>query len=153
MVTRSSIWQHRQNKPSYVVQDVISEFYRIYPVELTPYVVKVLSGRLYEMLLKRGIFKWLAVRRDLIKLKNAWKTEITARQTEIASNKIVIRLCKGTAPARHAAFRNQYHRGYMAAMTRCRQEVRALCHSDRWQVQDNDRDAQRWLEEREAHCE
>jgi uncharacterized glyoxalase superfamily metalloenzyme YdcJ len=152
MVTRSSIWSCRQNKPSYVVQDIMRDILLTFGA-MPSMQYKSVRNHVYEILLQRGIFKWLAVRRDLIKLKNEWKAEITARQTEIASNKVAIRMCKGTAPARHAAFRNQYHRGYMAAMTRCRQEVRAMCHSDRWQVQDNDRDAQRWLEEREAHCE
>ena len=63
---RATIWMERQNKPSLVVRD------------LEPLLAPgVRRSVIYESLLRRGVFKWLAVRRDLIRLKNLWKTRVT----------------------------------------------------------------------------
>jgi hypothetical protein len=118
-VNRQSIWLEEQNKPSLIVKD------------LTPYVN---SDIVYETLLRRGVFKWLSVRRKLIRLKNVWKSRIivTFEKQKICAND---RNGNGV----------HYWRGYRKAMEECRADVRALCHGPRWDCPDIDEKAQRWL--------
>lgn len=118
---RATIWMERQNKPSLVVKD------------LAPLLAPGVSrNAIYESLLRRGVFKWLAVRRDLIRLKNLWKTRVTE---SIARQK-----------ADPAVRSRDYERGYRDCLQVCRAEIRALCHSPRWQAPDHDPQAVRWLE-------
>lgn len=120
-LTRANIWNWKQNKPTQVVRD------------LEPYVE---PWKVYEILLQRGVFKWLAVRRDIIRLKNEWKERLKMADIEFKEAK------EDDAP-----YHTAYMKGYRQALWECRQEVRALCHSQRWQAPDNDREAQRWLED------
>lgn len=108
---KTTIWNFAQNKPSLIVQDITNR----YP--------NVSSNFIYEVLLKRGVFKWLSVRRDLIKLKDIWKNEI-----RILNRK-----------------KNQKEKGYYKALLKCRRCVRQLCHSDRWVAPDFDQKAIRFL--------
>jgi len=105
----STIWQEKQNKPTYIVRD------------LRPY--GILPDIVYESLLRRGVFKWLAVRQDLIRLKNTWKDEIR-------------KLNRKKTP---------WEKGYLSALERCRKDIRELCHSERFRAPDNDVHAQRYL--------
>ena len=97
-----NIWNFAQNKPSLVVKDIIA----LYP-EVNP-------DDIYEILLRRGVFKWLSVRRDLIKLKNIWKEEITKLNRR----------------------KTKEEKGYYKALIKCRKEIRSFCHSDRWRAPD-----------------
>ena len=78
---------------------------------------------IYEVLLKRGIFKWLAVRRDMIKLKNLWRDEITSLNR------------KKTAE----------EKGFYKALLMCRGQIRTLCHSERFRAPDFDSGANQYL--------
>ena len=118
----SDIWGIRQNKPTLIAQDL--QAYGV-PRKVT-----------YSVLLGRGVFKWLAVRRDLIKLKNVWKARITGT---IAA----IREAKAARDKEQWA----YYRGYLRAYEEARAEVRALCHSERFRAPDFDSGAQRFLAE------
>ena len=113
MVSKENIWCFKQNKPSLVVKDIVEK----YP--------EVDEKVIYEILLKRGVFKWLAVRRDLIKLKNIWRDEITELCTKRKSPK---------------------EKGYLNALVSCRQQIRKLCHSERWRAPDFDEKANKFLE-------
>lgn len=106
-----NIWMERQNKPSLVVRDIT----RRYPGVDPEFV--------YDVLLRRGVFKWLSVRRDIIKLKESWRAVIRELN-------------------RH---KTQKEKGYLAAMERCRMQLRKLCHSNRWVSPDFDRDARAFL--------
>jgi len=75
----------------------------------------------------RGIYKWLAARRDIIKLKNLWRDALTVFYRAIESQEIV----RGT-PEYHRA------RGTMIALEQCRAQLRSICHSPRWRFPDND---------------
>jgi hypothetical protein len=122
----SDIWMERENKPSYVVDDL---------AEYCP------ADIVYESLLRRGVFKWLAVRRDLIRLKDQWGWKITAQIALVRMHK------------RHNdVYKLGYERGYLKAMEECRAEIRYLCHSARWRAPDNDRRAIKWLEKQEIVC-
>lgn len=112
-LTPQAIWSIEQNKPSLVVDDLEA--------------FGVPRSESYAILLARGIFKWLAVRRDLIKLKNIWRDRLTVayRTQEVE--------------------KTAYRKGYIAAMEECRKEVRALCHSERFRAPDFDRKANEYL--------
>lgn len=112
-ITRNNIWHYEQNKPTLVVNDITERYPEVDP------------DFVYEVLLKRGVFKWLAVRRMLIKLKDKWKGQINRLQ----------------------ARKNPKEKGFLAALEQCRKEVRSLCHSDRWQAPDIDKKAQEYLNE------
>jgi hypothetical protein len=113
--TKKNIWMFAQNKPSLIVEDIIAK----YP--------NVDRDFLYETLLKRGVFKWLSVRRDLIRLKNSWKSIIAAHNYKKKDRRL---------------------RGSMNRLIECREQVRKLCHSERWASPDNDSRAKKWLENR-----
>jgi hypothetical protein len=117
MLNRDTIWNFAQNKPSLIVKDLQGY--------APPNVI-------YRSLLQRGVFKWLAVRRDIIKLKEKWK----ARLRYIHG---AWRVASG--------YEKAYLKGYRAALEDCRKEVSALCHSDRWRAPDFDSRANRWLED------
>ena len=113
------IWNIKQNKPRYIARDMLKHGI---PKEET-----------YKILLGRGVFKWLAVRRDLIKLKNVWRDRLSELYQKAQEN-------KGSKEHREIV-------GRIKAMEECRAEVRELCHSDRWRAPDFDREAVRFLEE------
>jgi hypothetical protein len=105
-----------QNKPTLVVRDLVQWGV---PVDAA-----------YSVLLRRGIFKWLACRRDFIRLKEVWKER----------EKVALELQRGTGGGGR-----MYWKGYRQALRECRGEVRRVCHSKRARVQDDDRHAARWL--------
>jgi hypothetical protein len=120
-VKPGNIWQYKQNKPSLIAKDM-AEIYGVPP-----------EGTL-RILMARGVFKWLAVRRELIKFKIRLKAEITRKQVECYFTKKGLP-CNNN-PASH--YRYGYYKGYHDALTRCRNEIRTLCHSERWKAPDND---------------
>ena len=95
----------RQNHPELIVADLSS----IVPASVTRHVLK-----------SRGVNKWFRVRRLLIQLKTRWKDEINVLQEK----KRLAKQCGDWAE--HLKLK-----GYVEAMTDCRQQVRALCHSPR----------------------
>lgn len=121
MITRKDIWQQAQNKPTLVVRDL---------ADYAP------ADVVYESLLRRGVFKWLSVRRDLIALKDAWKAIVTQTISTLHAAK--------STP--HNTYEVAYWRGYLRAYEECRAQVRGLCHSERWRAPDCDAGAQAWLD-------
>jgi len=119
MSLENELWHYAQNRPILIARDL--EHYGV-PIEAT-----------MEILLKRGVFKWFAVRRDLIKLKDRWKAEIRDLNRK----------------------KTEREKGYLDALVRCRQQIRELCHSTRLQAPDNDRHAFAFIKEalrREGRC-
>jgi len=82
---------------------------------------------IYKVLLQRGVFKWLSVRRELIKLKDIMRNEVSALNR------------KKTAE----------EKGYYKALIKIRADIRKLCHSDRWIAPDFDRNANKFLKKNE----
>ncbi len=121
-VTKDNIWNFAQNKPTQVVQDICERYPEVDP------------DFVYKILLKRGVFKWLAVRRDLIKLKHVWKKEINELHTILTE-----------AGLNKEKYKFRRETGAIKALNRCRQAVRKLCHSERWQAPDFDRKANEYL--------
>jgi len=118
-LTKNGIWNIKQNKPSLVAKDLLQ--------------FGVSEEITHKILLARGVYKWLSVRRQLIVLKNIWKDRI---------NDVLAKLPKAK---RGDTYSLGYLRGYLKAYEECRSEVRALCHSERWQAPDFDRKANEFL--------
>lgn len=115
-VTPENIWLYAQNKPSLVVADLAA--------------YGVPEDAVMQILLARGVCKWLSARRDLIKVKDGWKEQIVKCHEEL-------KRCKA---ARDFKGLNRV-RGKLEALNACRKEVRAICHSERWRVPDFDNKA------------
>lgn len=117
VVSPDNIENYRQNKASLIIGDA-----------------KQLFGadeyKMAKVLMSRGVMKWFAVRRDLIRLKDIWR----ARLRELYPRQGV------RSPEERG-----YWKGYIKALEECRKEVRALCHSSRWRIPDNDEEVGKWL--------
>lgn len=125
LLTKNMIWNIEQNKPSLIAKDLL--------------LFGVPEKESHKILLARGVYKWLSVRRDLIKLKNVWRDRITQTIQKIVENKKL-----------HNGYEVAYYRGYLKAYEECRKEVRELCHSERWRAPDFDKNANKILKEMEA---
>ncbi len=147
MLSPSTIAAEKQNKPSLIVKD------------LAPLVATLADSpggaedRVYEVLLRRGVFKWMAVRRDLIRLKDFLKEDITtsiAFQHELQNKRREVRQFDPTnhRKRRRLALKIAEERGYRKGIEFARALIRSLCRSPRWQAPDNDRGAQQFLARR-----
>jgi len=110
-MNNKTIWMEKQNKPTLIVKDIINK----YP--------NIDENFIYEVLLKRGVFKWLSVRRDLIKYKDILKDKIRNLNRK----------------------KNNKEKGYLKGLEECRKNIRAMCHSDRWVAPDFDKKANLFL--------
>jgi hypothetical protein len=113
-VCAENIWQYEQNKPSLVISDL----YRLAGVP------RHITAR---VLMARGVYKWLACRRDLIRAKDEWRDELTLLYRAIQDREIR----RGT-PEYYEA------RGRIKALEEARRTIRAICHSERWRAPDCD---------------
>ena len=120
-----NIWQYAQNKPTLIATDLLK--YGV-PTKVT-----------YSVLLARGVFKWLSIRRQIIKLKDVWKNRITELQKQISDLK---KQPNRTNKEKRTLANMQ---GQVKAYETCRAEVRTLCHSARWTFPDFDADARNFL--------
>jgi hypothetical protein len=116
-VTYQNIHEFRQNRADIICRD----FKRIFnvPERLT---ARILMGR--------GVYKWLAARRDFIKLKNDIRDELTILYGEVG---------KLNGKEKYKM------QGRIEALEDCRKEIRAICHSHRWRIPDNDKNSWKWL--------
>ena len=112
--TKKNIWCYKQNKPTLIVKDIVEKYPNVDP------------DFVYEILLKRGAFKWFSVRRDLIKLKDFWRKEVRKLNR------------KKTAE----------EKGYYKALLLCRAQIRELCHSARFRAPDFDKKANQFLDKK-----
>ena len=108
---RKTIWNFAQNKPSLIVKDITEEYPEVDP------------NFIYKVLLQRGVFKWLTVRRELIKLKAS--------------------ICDEVRKLNHR--KTPREKGYHEAIIKCRKSIRNLCHSERWVAPDFDKKAKKYL--------
>ena len=116
-INKENIWNFEQNKPTLIAKDL--EPFGV-PREVT-----------HNVLLARGVYKWLAVRRDLIKLKNVWRDRLTE--------------CYHAAQANRNPIRGAYLKGYAKGVEQCRKEVRALFRSGRFRAPDFDKEANAYI--------
>lgn len=122
-ISPKTIWNYKQNKASLIVNDLVGKDAD----------TETRSG-IYKILLARGVFKWFAARRQIIRLKNEWKEAIN---WSLVAQK----------EARGAGKISEVHwqRGYRAGLEQARKQIRAVCHSDRWSVDPKDSKALDWL--------
>ena len=130
IITPRTIWQLKQNKISLLAKDLAHAYHS--------------PSEVMDVLLCRGVFKWFSVRRQLIKLKDQLKIRLWCAENEAFNIKTM-----GQASSNYGRYTLAYLKGYKAAIVEVREELRALCHSQRWQVQDNDEMARQWLELKE----
>ena len=116
-VNEKNINNYKQDKIKYLVRDFAE--YGV-PEEVTR-----------EILLKRGINKWLANRMAIINLKDEIKKEIN---NALAFMKVLksaeICFCKNTGK-QNEIYREQL--GRLKALEEIRKKIRKICHSSRWQ--------------------
>lgn len=139
---KNEINQMRQNHPELVVRDIMRWVKQLQSDNrAVPYPAVV------RLILKnRGINKWLRNRRLIIQLKHRWKERIKEIELEaelIKSDAMVhyeyadVYVSNEEQKKHHIhQARNllkKYHRlmGEMAGMVKCRQQLRAICHSPR----------------------
>jgi len=126
-VCKENIWTYRQNRPSLIAKD-LAELYGIDRKESL------------LILMARGVFKWFAVRRDIIRLKNKMKVSVRKAQEDIVDYKYILRhLPKDLTSEIRSAVKNLYYtKGYLRAKEEDRAALRKLCHSERWQCPPRD---------------
>ena len=120
----SDVESFRQNLVKHICRDLME------------YSVPV--GYILRVLLARGVFKWFAVREDLIEAKDNWKIKIKETLGKMA-----------TAKERGDQYELIYQRGYLRGLEECRKEIRKMCHSKRWRAAKRDKEATlflRWVE-------
>jgi len=130
---KQALDNERQNKVTYVVKDICDRYPEVDP------------DFVYDVLLRRGVFKWLAVRRDLIKLKLEWQGQVRTIQLALRAFKLMDRMKEEHAT--NFKERRLMHklRGRLSRLEECRKQLKDLCHSSRRQAPDHDFEAQRWL--------
>lgn len=110
-INEETIWNFRQNHPELIIRDAQAELG----------LNADQANKLRDILMRRGVNKWLFVRRLLISLKDMWKREILKTEQDLIDTKT-------NTKDGHQVGRL---RGRIKTLTECRQQVRALCHSSR----------------------
>ena len=130
-----SIWQEKQNKPTLVVNDLSSCLQS-----------GISDDVIYGSLLRRGIFKWMACRRDIIKTKIQLRHAVTFSNEMIHAYRSLPVLSQTEKFDMIRAAKINYWRGYLKGVQFAYMCLVAICHSDRWRAPDNDTKAIKWLE-------
>ena len=109
-VTRSNIWNFRQNNPELVIQDA-KQYLGLSEEQCCI---------LRTILLARGINKWLKVRRDLIAYKKQIKHKVRLYTLLYSISK-------------HTKYREMY-RELLKTYEEIRKNLKLLCSTDRYQI-------------------
>jgi hypothetical protein len=128
----------KQNKVTYVVDDVI-RLIRSKPVEA------ITEDDIYTILLNRGVFKCIAARRELIKIKNDLKLEVKMLLAVLKLNKPRLTNLWGSKKNTQVIREVAYDKGCLHVIDGYKKHISDICHSDRVRVADNDRRAHVWL--------
>lgn len=128
-LNQKDIWSIAQNRPTLIVKDL-----EVYGVD------KNIS---YSILLARGVFKWLAARRDIIKLKDLIKVEVKNSLGKIREIKAIL---KQTPDFQNYHNELYYWRGYLKAKEEDRAAIREICHSERFRAPDFDKNSNEFLD-------
>jgi len=110
-VTKANIWNFRQNNPELVIADA-----RKY-LGLDDQQIDILRN----ILLARGINKWLKVRRDLIAYKSLMKLDVKATLAAIVE-----------AKANNKRRELDALRARLKVLESIRADLRKMCHSERY---------------------
>jgi len=133
---RISIDHFRQNKPSYVVKDIVEYFSKAYALLIG----RETNDAVWSILLARGVLKWMSSRRALIAIKLMLRARIRDHQQEIKTKKLCLKEPKHMWPkgSNITSYHLGHLRGSLASTELIYRYIRRICHSTRWQVPDND---------------
>ena len=114
-IDKKRIWNYDQNIPDLVVDDLIAEL----DIEDTDKNRDII----YSILLKRGINKWLMVRKLLIRLKKLYKEDIKKCQNDLNL-------------AKKSKNWNEYSKIKIKIkiLYKIREQLKLLCQSPRWVI-------------------
>ena len=141
-----SIDHFRQNRPSYVVEDILHYFSERFGGEAKD---REAYDAVWSILLARGVLKWMSSRRAFLTLKMLLRARIRSLQLEIQQKKKDLN--GGTTHLmRKYGKVSAYHlgrlRGSLESTELIYKNIRKICHSIRWQVPDNDvRHTPHWI--------
>ena len=114
-ISKKQIWNYNQNLPDLVVDDLISEL-NIEDNENN-------RDKIYSILLKRGVNKWLMVRKLLIRLKKLYQEDIKKCQNDLNEAK------RSEDYTRYSNLKIKIRLLY-----KIREQLKLLCQSPRWVI-------------------
>ena len=120
-VSKETIWNESQNYPDLIVDDILSLIDDYYYITTER---EELRNRLYAILLKRGVNKWLMVRKLLIRLKKIYQYKVKELQRELEKAKQ-----KNTNHCDIALLKKE-----MTCYSDIRRDLSTLCSSPRWVI-------------------
>jgi len=132
-VDKKLIWNYDQNNPELVVEDILKEMQskNVY------WTFDQFKDFLYATLLKRGINKWLFVRRLLIRYKKWIVVKINELENDANHEKeTAIKLFKKEQYTKGNRHMTKYHRmrGEIKAYNQVRKDLKIMCMAPRWVV-------------------
>lgn len=139
LIDKKTIYNEKQNYPELVVEDIIK---LIEPFigfleadEQQKEAEDDLRNQIYAILLKRGVSKWLFVRKLLIRLKKKYQQEIKNTVIILQDAKNMYKssdtssLCDGLSNKEYWKLK-----GELKVYTKVREELKLLCDTPRWVV-------------------
>ena len=114
-IDKKQIWNYDQNIPDLIVDDLISEL-NIKDNEKNRNII-------YSVLLKRGVNKWLMVRKLLIRLKKLYQEDIKKCQKDLNEAKISENWNE------HSNLKSK-----IKLLDKIREQLKLLCQSPRWVI-------------------
>jgi len=150
LVNAETIYNEKQNYPELIVEDILKEIdflitfyiekgladkrqYTLSDEETLLNELKIdLRNKIYAILLKRGVNKWLLVRKLLIRLKKLYQEEINNTLKEIQTlKKEMERLIH---PPKRMKDEHRILKERLKLLSRIRGELFTLCNTPRWVV-------------------
>ena len=124
-LTPKNIWNFRQNNPELVIKDA-KEF-----LDLDNEQCRVLR----QIMLARGINKWLKVRRDIIAYKKIIKHQIKDTQKSLIVNKETLKRTTYKSVPYYLLLREKYMlKNRLKMLEIIRRDLKKMCMTDRWQI-------------------
>jgi len=119
-VDRERIWNYEQNVPDLIVDDIIEFWYK---EGFDIYREEEIRNFLYSVLLKRGVNKWLFVRKLLIRYKKLLVEQIHEEEKKMKE-----------AKKRKDWKEYYYHKGRLSVLGEVRKDLKLLCCTPRWVI-------------------
>lgn len=139
LVDKKRIYSEKQNYPELVVEDII-ELIRPFIEFLATNkqqeeAEEDMRNKIYAILLKRGVNKWLFVRKMLVRLKKKYQQKIKDITQTLQEDKE--RYKSGDIPQLYDSLSNKEYwklKGELKAYMKIREELKLLCFTPRWVV-------------------
>ncbi|MCK4258069.1 MAG: hypothetical protein KAX49_03775 [Halanaerobiales bacterium] len=157
LIDKKKIYNYKQNVPEYIVEDILKEIdllLELKAVDLNSYdydmdidgtykkLVEEYRNKFYSILVKRGVTKWLLVRKLLIRLKKKYSEKAKALQNVINYNRKLYRKNSSYDMGTRTYYRKSNlsskefwkMQGELKAYSKIREELYLLCNSPRWVI-------------------